>query len=65
MPTFDFNLEEANLVREMGFNIENHITLLGVKISNKLDNTREIFLNIKEKITKLISFWVVSSLSPG
>ena len=66
MPTFDFNQDEANLVREMGFNIENNITLLGVKISNRLDNTRDTFLNIKEKITKLISFWVRFRLSlPG
>jgi exonuclease III len=66
MPTFEFNAADASLVTDMGFNIADNITLLGVKISNKLDTIREIFLNIKEKITNLISFWVRFRLSlPG
>jgi len=66
MPTFDFTELEGNMVRDLGFQVADNITLLGIKINNKLDSIIEIFTGLKNKIVSLISFWDRFRLSlPG
>ena len=66
MPTFDYTANDRKIVTDLGFAIADKITLLGVEISNKLDNISEIFTKIREKIVKLINFWDRFKLSlPG
>jgi hypothetical protein len=40
-----------------GFKCENKIKLLGMEVTNMLDNTDDIFIEIGEKILNLILFW--------
>jgi len=66
MPTFDYTENDRKIVTDLGFAIADKITLLGVEISNKLDNISDIFTKIREKIVKLINFWDRFKLSlPG
>ncbi len=49
-----------------GFKCENKIKLLGMEVTNMLDNTDDIFIEIGEKILNLILFWSRFRLSlPG
>jgi hypothetical protein len=57
MPTFDPEPAELDRIRNLGFEISDRFTLLGVEISKNLDNLNEIFTKLKNKITDLISFW--------
>ena len=66
MPTSDISEAERLDIQTLGFSIQTKITLLGVEISNKLDNLREITTKLKEKIISLIAFWERFRLSlPG
>ena len=66
MPTSDISEAERLDIQTLGFFIQTKITLLGVEISNKLDNLREITTKLKEKIISLIAFWERFRLSlPG
>ena len=56
MPTYEVPLNVKREIETLGFLVESKITLLGVEISNKLDNIRAITENIKDKIVHLISF---------
>jgi hypothetical protein len=40
-----------------GFKCEDKIKLLGIEVTNSLDNTDDIFIEIGEKILNLILFW--------
>jgi hypothetical protein len=40
-----------------GFKCENKIKLLGMEVTNSLDNMDDIFIDIGEKIINLILFW--------
>jgi len=57
MPTFDWSRDDEKLVSDLGFKISDNLVLLGVPITNKLDNTVAIFSQIKGKIENLINFW--------
>ena len=66
LPTFDVDENDRALVQELGFKITDSFTLLGVNISRKLDNIREIFIALKNKIINIVSFWERFRLSlPG
>jgi hypothetical protein len=58
------NLKQT--VRDLGFEIVDNITLLGMTIDNKLLNLESNFDRVIKKITGLISFWERFKLSlPG
>jgi hypothetical protein len=40
-----------------GFTVSDKIKLLGMEITNALDNTNDIFIDIGERILKIILFW--------
>ena len=66
MPISEISEAEILITQTLGFSIQPKITLLGVEISNKLDNLREITCKTKEKIISLIAFWERFRLSlPG
>jgi len=66
MPVLDPTQQETDMVAGLGFELSDNFTLLGVKISNKLDNIPAIFMDIKNKIINLIAFWERFRLSlPG
>jgi hypothetical protein len=48
-----------------GFKIHDHFKLLGMTITQNLDNIDDVFLEIGEKILKLIMFWNRFKLSLG
>jgi hypothetical protein len=63
MPIGRNNVMPTNL---HGFKCEHKIKLLGIEVTNSLDNTDDIFIEIGEKILNLILFWSRFRLSlPG
>ncbi len=44
-------------VSSTGFQVSNTVKLLGMEISNELDNVDDIFIQLGEKILNLILFW--------
>jgi hypothetical protein len=49
-----------------GFAVDTHVKLLGMEVTNSLDNVDDIFINLGEKILNIILFWIRFRLSlPG
>jgi hypothetical protein len=67
MPTNpDPDPEDIELITSLGFKYTNKLKLLGVDLSNKLDNIDDIFKGIKTKIVNLVAYWDRFRLSlPG
>jgi hypothetical protein len=54
LPVRKSNMRMSNY---SGFTVSDSINLLGMTITNELDNTDDIFLSLGEKILNLILFW--------
>jgi hypothetical protein len=66
MTTFVPDPADIALIIDLGFTYTNKIKLLGMEITQNLDNVEEIFENIKQKIIGLVSYWERFRLSlPG
>ncbi len=60
MPIGNTNVIPANC---WGFKVSDKIKLLGMEITNTLDNTNDIFIDIGERILNIILFWTRFRLS--
>jgi exonuclease III len=57
---------ELESINNLGFKVTNSIKLLGIELTAGLNNQREIFTGIKEKIIRTATFWERFKLSlPG
>ena len=45
------------MIEGFGYTITDSIKLLGVNVSNKLDNTHEIYGELITKLRSLVNFW--------
>jgi hypothetical protein len=66
MTTFYPDPADIALITDLGFTYTNKIKLLGMEITQNLDNVDETFKKIKQKIVGLVSYWDRFRLSlPG
>ena len=57
VPINPINQETQEMIDGFGFTTANSFKLLGIDISNQLDNYTQIYENLINKLRSLVNFW--------